>query len=1170
MKKKKIKVKSIIKYAMIAILFMIITIVLMINTNTKNISKQPIILAKTPIYALDSTGAISAQQGNLIIYVESNLEVDTSITNRNTFGIGETIVFVTQFNKNIKEAKDCKLSFKFGDGDEKIISPETIGENKNEITFKYTIKSTDNGTLSLTALSGKVVDTDNIELPIGLPSNGEVIISPNIIIADTIKPEVLISESNITQNGSRLEVSIVTNEKIYIKHENKLAEVSENNQLLLPYVGFKDLNAKVIKGKNKINNYKVTHGNEKTTITFNYEINGGDEGTPVVYLIDICDIGGNTANLKFENTSIIINATEKTPDVRETEVNINKLTIDHKDKEKLYLLEGDKIIVKVTFNEKVYNAAHYKQITNATILEKIDELTLENAKPIKIKIGNNTKDARPTEISSDGKIVTYTYTVAKGDDGQYQGYALPKSVIVDDVGRELQAKDIIASGDVTVIWPTKDENNENETTQIDVSKVIIDAKAPTIEKIEPSDTGINKANEFWQGTITFSEPVTGNSASGYFSESTSKTQNANIQSSTLSNTREYKLTITEGDNGNVCIKADKGSFKDEAGNEIEEIVVEEKNQYADTEKPAVKITPSIESGSSIIKYNFSISDNSDNWYFERISGGAIIKLKGGIKNELFKEEDISIPSSSSIVDKGYDINGNLAWIEIQAGSDGVQSLIVKANSFEDIAGNTNNRVESNQAIMDREKPTIDTIKLTPDTWTNQNVMVTVEASDKVSGIKEYSYDNGETWVKNKTKEVSENTTLKIKVKDNADNISNTEEIVINKIDRTKPTLSSTASDEKINITASDDESGIATCTVNEENITLNNGKATYTAKTNGKYKVIVKDNAGNTEEKIVEITSIDNIKPEITNVKIQPESWTNKNITVTVTATDEGSGVKDYSYNNQEWTTSNIIEIIQNQTLNIRVRDNKGNIATKDVKITNIDKSGPKITANQVNEQLNINIQDDESGLAAVKIDEVEEQITRGQKTYSSTITETQNESSTVTISATDLAGNTTVQKVTLIKESVSIEVIENEYITVVSDIDVYEENSGKKYIVLLKEMTTSELKENLKSEDGTIKITKTNYADKTDTNLTTGELVFAESESGKKSDIYTIILKGDVNNDGKVNINDMFQINKARLGNVEFNTIQKMAGDVNEDAVIDINDLFQINKYRLGRIDNF
>jgi len=70
---------------------------------------------------------------------------------------------------------------------------------------------------------------------------------------------------------------------------------------------------------------------------------------------------------------------------------------------------------------------------------------------------------------------------------------------------------------------------------------------------------------------------------------------------------------------------------------------------------------------------------------------------------------------------------------------------------------------------------------------------------------------------------------------------------------------------------------------------------------------------------------------------------TNGNVILTVVASDDGVGLhaQAYSYNNGTWTASNIYEVDQNGTVNIRVRDKNENIATKTENVTNIDKDLP-------------------------------------------------------------------------------------------------------------------------------------------------------------------------------------------------------------------------------------
>ena len=70
----------------------------------------------------------------------------------------------------------------------------------------------------------------------------------------------------------------------------------------------------------------------------------------------------------------------------------------------------------------------------------------------------------------------------------------------------------------------------------------------------------------------------------------------------------------------------------------------------------------------------------------------------------------------------------------------------------------------------------------------------------------------------------------------------------------------------INITASDNQSGLKSVTVNGTTITITNGKGSYSVSTNGSYTVVATDNSGRTTTKVVQITNIDKVKPTINEV----------------------------------------------------------------------------------------------------------------------------------------------------------------------------------------------------------------------------------------------------------------------------------------------------------------
>lgn len=114
----------------------------------------------------------------------------------------------------------------------------------------------------------------------------------------------------------------------------------------------------------------------------------------------------------------------------------------------------------------------------------------------------------------------------------------------------------------------------------------------------------------------------------------------------------------------------------------------------------------------------------------------------------------------------------------------------------DNAGNTSDLSELYTAKIDRSSPEIVSVTGNAENWTNQNVILTVNA--QVNGEKAlsdlaqeaYSFDSGNTWQKSRDNVYTHNTVIpkdRIKVRNAAGNISSySHEIVIDKIDKLKP------------------------------------------------------------------------------------------------------------------------------------------------------------------------------------------------------------------------------------------------------------------------------------------------------------------------------------------------------------------------------------------------
>ena len=117
---------------------------------------------------------------------------------------------------------------------------------------------------------------------------------------------------------------------------------------------------------------------------------------------------------------------------------------------------------------------------------------------------------------------------------------------------------------------------------------------------------------------------------------------------------------------------------------------------------------------------------------------------------------------------------------------GVYNVVYKAK---DSSGNASKLVMT-VIVRNKQKPVIETVTGNPKNWTNKDVTLEVGKvitySNDISKVK-YSYDNGKTWTENNSKVFHSNQTVNIKVKDEYNNVSDSYEVVINKIDKQSPT-----------------------------------------------------------------------------------------------------------------------------------------------------------------------------------------------------------------------------------------------------------------------------------------------------------------------------------------------------------------------------------------------
>lgn len=468
--------------------------------------------------------------------------------------------------------------------------------------------------------------------------------------------------------------------------------------------------------------------------------------------------------------------------------------------------------------------------------------------------------------------------------------------------------------------------------------------------------------------------------------------------------------------------------------------------------------------------------------------------------------DDIIISNGTIMGSTSDEKGNIKTIKVSSNQDGNQRIYIGAGKFSDVAGNLNNEDYICTTVVDTKPPQIYNVEKSLDTWTNKNVQLTVFANDDGSGIYRYSFDNGENWQESNIYTIEANKKITIQVKDNQGNIAS-QTIEVNNIDKTVPTL---------NLTKTENNKESATITIK-----------------------------GSDNESGILKCSINGI--DVT--------------------------LKDGTYN---------LKVTENGNYIVTVYDKAGNSTTKEIQVSNIDNTekvdatiiyennGGKYTIFQgksikISERVNI------INSAIAKIEyawtQSEKEPTQWTNAGNTSGVKMEKEVSQegsyyLYVKVTDQKGHETISHSNAF-------VVKSLKINLDESIDAKNIN-GVNYIILSKETKANELIGKITSDDDkyTIKIKNSDCTEDVTDNIKTGDVLVAEGEENYK--LYKIVVKGDINKDGIIDVSDILQLNQYRLEKIELDEEQKIVADVDENNEININDIFIINKYRLGKIENF
>lgn len=386
------------------------------------------------------------------------------------------------------------------------------------------------------------------------------------------------------------------------------------------------------------------------------------------------------------------------------------------------------------------------------------------------------------------------------------------------------------------------------------------------------------------------------------------------------------------------------------------------------------------------------------------------------------------------------------------------------------------------------------------------------------------------------------------------------------------------------------------------------------------------DVAGNLNNKDYTWTTVVDTKPpQIYNVEKSLDTWTNKNVQLTVFANDDGSGIHEYSFDNGEnWQESNIYTIEANKKITIQVKDNQGNIASQTIEVNNIDKTVPtlnltKTENNKESATITIKGSDNESGILKCSINGID--VTLKDGTYNLKVTENGN----YIVTVYDKAGNSTTQEIEInnidktekvdatiiyknnggnytIFQGKSVNIAEIVYV-VNSSIEKIEyawtqsekqptqwTNAGNTSGVKMEKEVSQEgsyyLYVKVTDKDGhetishsnafVVKLLKINLDESIDAKNINGVNYIILSKETKANELigkitsndnkYTIKIK---NSDCTEDVTDNIKTGDVVVVEGEENyKLYKIGvkGDINKDGIIDVSDILQLNQYRLGK----
>lgn len=486
-------------------------------------------------------------------YAESDLNVNSEVdTIKKYYKAGENVTIIATFTENINlvenKVPDLALEFSQSGNAKADVSGKLDG---NKLIYTYKLTQGDNGKLSVKGFTGEIVDTAGNKTKVTKRT-----LDGDTIIADTIAPKL--NELKITSPNKEnckendvITIEAIFDEEVYALENNEIKNVTKETAPIV--------NIRIGDSENialTFSRYGTTDGKtDKTKLIYTYEIRAeekdnqgkvtykGDNGEVKISEIknvpdaQICDIAGNTAELKVNQTGNKINVDTIRPYVTNISATVENPSILNTNP---YHKEGNDIKITLTFSEKVNSAKIFPEILVGFSED-------ENVEPTDYNTYSYESDWNVNSTT-----VEYTYKISDGDNG-YLWVKVPENQFADAAGNGNVAKN---------------------GTQL--KNVFADTKRPTLTILEKTE--VSQDNQIITVKATFSEDVYNLNGNSRISLSNDKAPklvysfgNGSNQEVNASNVSGSVITYvvkkdSVNDNGTFMPLFVKGNLYDRAGN----------------------------------------------------------------------------------------------------------------------------------------------------------------------------------------------------------------------------------------------------------------------------------------------------------------------------------------------------------------------------------------------------------------------------------------------------------------------------------------------------------------------------------------------------------------------------------------------------------------------------